>query len=131
MLKDVTDQIKSKKYFGSEAVEVVDKITETLQQLPQFVLLITQESYDKFASKIEPPLIPWITSKPGGHVISVGDNCAIIKYFCHCIQIFSVCPDSGARVDLTVRMHNLDLMSNYCPKVRRELREASEKLDID
>ena len=56
-------------------MEVVDKITETLQQLPQFVLLITQESYDKFASEMAPPAIPWITSKPGGHVISVGDNC--------------------------------------------------------
>ena len=131
VLKMLQIKLNLKKYFGSEALQVVDKITETLQQLPQFVLLITQESYDKFASKMEPPAIPWITSKPGGHVISVGDNCAIIKYFCHCIQIFSVCPDSGARVDLTVRMHNLDLMSNYCPKVRRELREASEKLDID
>ena len=66
--------------------EIVEKITNSLLQMPEFVLIISKEN--SLVSSLDAngvaSYIPWFVSTPGGHIVSVGmlslamcsDNCS-------------------------------------------------------
>ena len=55
-----------------DAVEVINKISDILLEMPEFIMISPSESSDKYASLIGVQHIPWIITKPGGKVASIG-----------------------------------------------------------
>ena len=60
---------------------VVEKITTLLQQLPEFVMIITDDSelLDATSSVDITDQIPWFVSTPGGRIVSAGVSWIIVS----------------------------------------------------
>ena len=60
---------------------VVERITTLLQQLPEFVMIIAEDSelLDEASSVDITDQIPWFLSTPGGRIVSAGVSWIIVS----------------------------------------------------
>ena len=113
----------------SVAVSIVKKISEVLEQVPKFALIISNNSTNKsaaFPSSLHFETIPWILTSAASHVVTAGRcgiTCHVSRVTCH-RSLCPVCPSSGGEVRVSLRDPQLPSLAARCPDRGRVLRVA-------